>query len=271
MSAHRPEHLELCAGSVLDALDHADQRELEAHRAAGCPACEAEIARLQEAVLLLAHSVQTTEPSAALRARTLAAIAAESKPATTPEAAPKIIRLPESRRSGVSPWALAAAATLLAISTVGLWRQGEQLRGELREVRQHLADSELQLLDERRWTEVLNAMDAQSVSLSPTADGAADLRGRGTFDPGTHRAVIVFEHVVAPSGRDYELWGLHPDGPRSLGLVRADASGRAIVKLEDTGDPNTLQAFAISLEPEGGSPNPNAPSGPVVMVGKVKP
>ena len=79
----------------------------------------------------------------------------------------------------------------------------------------------------------------------------------------------MFEHVTAPTGRDYELWGLHPSGPRSLGLLHPDARGRAVVRLEDAGDPATLQAFAISLEPAGGSPDPAAPSGPVVMVGKL--
>ena len=30
-----------------------------------------------------------------------------------------------------------------------------------------------------------------------------------------------------------------------------------------------LSAFAVSIEPEGGSPNAAAPSGPVVMLGKL--
>ena len=280
MSAHRPDHLDLCAGFVLGALNDADRREFAEHRAVGCAVCEAEIVRLEQAVGLLARSASMARPSVELRSRTLAAIAAEPRAAAalepTTERQParteagRVVRLGESRRFAFAPWAFAAAAAVLAVATIGLWRDADRLRSELRDARQHLAETEQHLLDERRWTEVLNAMDAQAVSLAPTPDGAADLRGRGTWDPATGRAVIVFEHVTAPSGRDYQLWGLHPDGPRSLGLIRPDASGRAIVKLEDAGDSATLQAFAISLEPAGGSPNPAAPSGPVVMVGKVK-
>lgn len=273
MSAHRPDHLELCAGFVLGALDETDARELAAHRAEGCSVCEAEIARLEQAVVMLASSVPAAEPSARLRSRTLAAIASE--PPRAPVAAgpaQRILEMPRQGRSfAFAPWALAAAAALLAVTSLGLWRESDRLRSELGAMRGKLLAAEQQLLDERRWTEVLSAMDAQSVSLSPTPDGAADLRGRGTWDPATRRAIIVFEHVVAPTGRDYQLWGLHPDGPRSLGVIRSDASGRAIVKLEDAGDSATLQAFAISLEPTGGSPNPSAPSGPVVMVGRVTP
>jgi anti-sigma-K factor RskA len=61
---------------------------------------------------------------------------------------------------------------------------------------------------------------------------------------------------------------MRPDGVASLGLIKADAQGRATVRLENLGAQGTLGGFAISLEPEGGSPNPRAPSGPVVMAGK---
>lgn len=320
MNGHREEHLALCAALAVGALDEADRLALEAHRAAGCPDCEREIARLEEAALLLAASATPVAPPAALKARTMAAVAAAARESTTgsvrsavtdlgtasgasrtsaaaaaggeprataPEAptagvtrgevrtsgAPggrgRIVPMPERRPLGWASWSLAAAAAVLAVATVTLWREGGRLRGDLDATRRQLADSEQRLQDERRWTAVLDALDARPVSLAPTPDGAADLRGRGTFDPATRRAVIVFDRVTPPAGRDYQLWGIHPSGPRSLGVVRADSSGRAIVRLDDVGDPATLQAFAISLEPAGGSPNPNAPSGPVVMLGRV--
>ncbi|HKQ58188.1 MAG TPA: anti-sigma factor, partial [Candidatus Eisenbacteria bacterium] len=69
---------------------------------------------------------------------------------------------------------------------------------------------------------------------------------------------------------DYELWAILPDGPKSLGVVRADATGRAEVRVPDAGDPAALAAFALSLEREGGSGDPRKPAGPVVMVGAIK-
>jgi anti-sigma-K factor RskA len=80
---------------------------------------------------------------------------------------------------------------------------------------------------------------------------------------------LVFELPTTPANHDYQLWGIHPTGPASLGLVRADEQGRSVVRLEGVASPETLQAFAVSLEPLGGSPNPNAPSGPVIMVGSL--
>ena len=74
--------------------------------------------------------------------------------------------------------------------------------------------------------------------------------------------------LVSPRPED-ELWALRGGPPQSLGLIRPDASGRAIVKLPDTGDPAGLAAFAVSLEKAGGSRSPAGPEGPVVMVGKL--
>lgn len=70
---------------------------------------------------------------------------------------------------------------------------------------------------------------------------------------------------LAPD-RALELWAVPADGaPRSLGLVRADAATTLIRTqlLRDTA------AFAVSVEPPGGSPT-GAPTGPIVSVGKLE-
>ncbi len=70
---------------------------------------------------------------------------------------------------------------------------------------------------------------------------------------------------VAPD-RALELWAVPAAGaPRSLGLVRADAATTLIRAqlLQDTA------AFAVSVEPPGGSPT-GAPTGPIVSVGKLE-
>jgi anti-sigma-K factor RskA len=105
--------------------------------------------------------------------------------------------------------------------------------------------------------------------LEITPQGERALRARATYDPATRSAVVVFENLKAPSGRDYQLWALHGATPRSLGVIKTDARGRAVMRLDNAGNPATLAAFAVSLEPAGGSRNPAGPSGPVVMLGKL--
>ena len=71
--------------------------------------------------------------------------------------------------------------------------------------------------------------------------------------------------VALEAGRALELWAVPGQGaPRSLGLVSGER-GATVLRA------NLLQgvaAFAVSLEPAGGSPT-GAPTGPIVSVGKL--
>lgn len=73
-------------------------------------------------------------------------------------------------------------------------------------------------------------------------------------------------------GKSYELWaaGAGREKPESLGVIDADfrIGADKLGKI----DPSTLQEtiFAVSLEPEGGSPTGQA-TGPVLFVGKLVP
>ena len=162
-----------------------------------------------------------------------------------------------------------AAATALAVATGLMWIQAGRLQDELGANRQKLTQLEQRLEEEQRWAEVLNAPGAKVSVLEPTAAGSHDLRARATYDPATRRAVVIFENFAPPTGRDYQLWAILGAAPSSLGVIKVDESGRAVLRLENVGDPATLNAFAVSLEPAGGSPNPAAPTGPVVMLGKM--
>src|SRR5207247_6340500 len=120
--------LELCAAFVLGCLDEADRLELEAHRAAGCAACEAEIMKLSGSIVAVAASAPQVEPPAALRARVLELVRREARP--QPMARGKLPRL-APRRPAIVAWAWAAAAVVLAIATLSVWRTNEALRGAM--------------------------------------------------------------------------------------------------------------------------------------------
>jgi anti-sigma-K factor RskA len=80
---------------------------------------------------------------------------------------------------------------------------------------------------------------------------------------------LVLRPVDAPpltAQQALELWAVPPAGaPRSLGLVRADGA-TTLLRSRLLGD---TAAFAVSVEPAGGSPT-GAPTGPIVSLGKLQ-
>jgi anti-sigma-K factor RskA len=76
----------------------------------------------------------------------------------------------------------------------------------------------------------------------------------------------------AETGKSYELWAVGGGraAPQSLGVI--DASLKIPTEYLGKVDPATLgeTVFAISLEPQGGSPT-GAPTGPVLYTGKLVP
>ncbi|MEZ0603378.1 anti-sigma factor domain-containing protein [Paraburkholderia sp. IW21] len=75
--------------------------------------------------------------------------------------------------------------------------------------------------------------------------------------------------VDLPAGRAMELWGIPANGhPVSLGLLPDSASGKVTAGQQK---PQSYAALAVSIEAPGGSPDHNAPTGPVVFSGKLLP
>jgi anti-sigma-K factor RskA len=87
----------------------------------------------------------------------------------------------------------------------------------------------------------------------------ADTR-RGTME------VRVVNNVPVADDRTLQLWAITKAGkPRSLGILADNRSARLVLDARAIGSDVAL--LAISLEPKGGSPDPNGPTGPVLYKG----
>ena len=273
MTEHRPEHIELCAAWALGALDDADWRRFEEHVAGGCPECEAATADFSAATVMLAASAPPATPDPALRARVLAAVANSvergdaQRMASVPPPAPRVIEM--RPRPSRFAWVPLAAAAALTLASGLLWMRVSRLDHDLAASRGQISRLDKEAADARAWSSVLGSPAARVSVLEPTTDGDPRLRARATYDPTSRRAVVVVENFYPPQGHDYQLWVIKDGAPASLGIVHSDAEGHATLQLDNVGDSLALSAFAISLEPPGGSPNPAAPSGPVIMLGKL--
>ena len=107
------------------------------------------------------------------------------------------------------------------------------------------------------------------VVLGSNPDGALALNASFVASVSADGRALVLRplnELALTPGRALELWAVPAKGaPRSLGLVQS-AGATTLLRAQLLSD---TAAFAVSVEPAGGSPT-GAPTGPIVSVGKLQ-
>jgi hypothetical protein len=103
--------------------------------------------------------------------------------------------------------------------------------------------------------------------IQPTPDGPPGAIGASVWIPGDQRGLIAMEKVpgfINPATQDLQLWLIDPSAPLpiSAGVFMPDASGSVRFSFA-AATAKTVDRFAVSVEPKGGSPRP---SGKIVFV-----
>jgi anti-sigma-K factor RskA len=107
--------------------------------------------------------------------------------------------------------------------------------------------------------------------LMAAIDGGGHHHFVATIDPRRDTIAVVPAAYSADPSRVPELWLIAPgDKPRSLGVVRADATTTIAIPAPLRPFATGQATLAISLEPPGGSTT-GAPTGPVIAQGKLTP
>jgi anti-sigma-K factor RskA len=232
------------AAYVLDALPPQEQAAVRAHLA-HCTFCRHTVAHLRAAADLLALAAEPVAPPPALRARVLAAVAAESVPRPSPPGAEP---LAPARPFG---WWLATAALLLLVLGLGVVAVALQQRTVRLEHE----------LAQQAWRIAQYEQAARAVPLAGAA--APQASGMLFVGPSASPPLLVLRELPPlPADRAYQVWYIRDGQPISVDVLPPGASGRQVVTLPLP--PDAAQQVAVSVEPAGGSP---APTGPIVLVG----
>lgn len=288
---------ELASLYALGAIDAADSTALREELAA-TPALAADVRALMQTSVGLAQAVPLVDPPAALRARVLTSVTGKTfapavvpfeaaQPATAPPVvAPATVAQPATvvrvDRAGPSPWIgwLAAAAALIAAIGTGMYAL--QLRDrvadaearavaagrEVAEMRRVLDRSQEETRTVRMQAAVLIAPDMARVDLAgqPSAPNAS---ARAFWSRSRGMVFAATSLPRLPSGKVYQLWVLaNGVNPISAGLLAPDAQGQVNTHFVTPQDIPTPVALAVTLEPEGGVPQP---TGDKYLVGAAGP
>lgn len=225
----------LSGAYAVDALDDIERAQFERHLVE-CAECRHEVDSLRAGASMLAELSPVT-PSPDLRARILAEVA------TVRPLPPQVVEVRPVRRR--FPALVAAAAAVVIVGTgIGF---------AFDTVKDAVTTDSSDVLDISAAERVVSAPDAERY-IHRLADGSKATIYRSK-DLG--QAVIVTEGMADPGeGKVYELWldhdgemvaaGFMPEGPDNTVLLSGDAAN--------------ADGVGITVEPEGGSPEPNLDS-----------
>jgi anti-sigma-K factor RskA len=266
MNGHptREEDFDLYA---LGALEGDENVLIESH-VASCADCTRKLAEARGRVALLALSVPLAAPSPGLKVRLMKQVR-DSAQAETLIAVPLTVPQ-ESEQSGgfFGRWwvaVLAPAAVALAVASIFLWTENRRLDQQLAGLRTDMQQQREQLRQAHEIADLITARDTITVALSPQP-GVPKGTGHVMYNAKMGMLMYDGELASAPADKAYQLWLVPAEGnPISAGVFHP-VTGETTHFMMKLPEGVTPKAFAVTLEPAGGQPQP---TGPKILVGAV--
>jgi len=250
--SHEP-YETLAAGYAVGALDGEDLAQFEAHLP-GCAECQAAVRDAHDTLARAMLSAHPQIPPPGVREALVRRVGGAGRRSWLRWAAATAV---------VAAAAAGFAATWVAVRYEA--RLGQMAR-ETAAVRERLARNEAALQEQvafyRGAVELLRDPTTRVVDLRGQG-AAASASGRMIWNDAGGGHLFVAGLLPAPAGKTYALWAIAGGTPRAAGLFGVDASGRGAHRIAPGS--TAVQVFAVTLEPEGGTP---APTGPIVLASK---
>jgi anti-sigma-K factor RskA len=246
--------LELAPLAALDALDCEDARAFTAH-AQDCADCVREREAFERVMGEIGLATAPQMPPARLKQRVMGAAGVFAAAPVVPLRG----AVPPEPWPG-SRWPLTLAATLALGLGLALFYMTAQNAGQKR----HAALLQRQLDEQRAVQEMMADPAARTVAQAglPAAPSAG---GRVLWSTQNNNDLLLASGLgPAPAGKVYEVWVIAGAAPVPSGLFHVDAYGRAAVDLPWRAETESVKTFAVTVEPEGGTP---APTGAMVLAG----
>jgi len=268
MPIDRERFEELCAAYALGALEGEELREFRQALASANPEMQRIFKQMEWTALHIPMGTEQTRPSPQVRARILQSIQ------------PKEHRQGESLFSRFAaflgfdrPQLAFAISIVLAVGVISLSyytfslkevllhreKDVASLQSELKQEQQRFAALQDDLV---KKTELLNVLQARRVDVVVMNGLDVNPRGYGKiiWDPERRTAILQISNLPpVPSDKDYQLWLIKDKKPISAGVFAlTQAEGDGFFKIENLAetDKKSIGAFAVTLEPKGGVPQP---------------
>jgi anti-sigma-K factor RskA len=208
-------------------------------------------------------SEQAMQPPSGVKVKVLEAIVDATQGAPEPVSSnpPKIITMENEKKgsSGLLRFVAAASVILLvglAWFTYQSYKQNKDLESRNAVLNEKLNSTQKTLdaiVDETSVLKNPNTTVVNMVGTKVAPKSSANVY----WDSTNNNVFLVVKNMPQlPSDKQYQLWALIDGKPTDLGVFDSK-SDKVILKMKDT---RKAQAFAITIEKQGGSPTPNLDS-----------
>lgn len=248
----QPQIEELLPFYALDALSQ-EERKLVEDYLAEHPEARQQLEELDRATSALPHSVTPVEPPDRVKEALMARVASDARAGARVSE-----RSQPSRRAfrfeDIFRTLSLAAAAIAIIWVIVLNIQVSRLQNEIASLNEKLAAQSETL--NRIVTNLPQTNPVITVSLKGT-NVQPQAQGQLIANPESQTAVLVISGLPKlEAGKTYQVWLIDGGAPVSAGLLTVDENGQGVFIVSSDTSIGSFKALGISVEPEGGSPQP---------------
>ena len=247
---------ELLPFYALDALTD-EERELVERYLAEHPEARQQLEEMGNVVSALPYAVAPVEPPRRAKEALMARVAADaeararSSVPTPRQPSRRVMRFENFFRS----FSLVAAAIAILWAIV-LNAQVSRLRNEIVALNDRLAAQSESLEQVIARLPQATPSNVITVSLKGT-EIQPQVQGQLIVDPNSQSAVLVISGLPQlEAGKTYQVWLINGGAPVGAGLLTVDENGQGVLIVTSEEAIGSFSTLGISIEPEGGSPQP---------------
>ncbi len=253
---------ELCAGYVLNALKPEERDQFEEMLQNASQEQKELFQNMKSAAGQIAFTVEENQAPDVVKQRIMEQVKAEREDPASDGSG-----LSSGNKSNEFDWgtlAIAASFALLLVS-LSLVFYSFNLSSEISNKDEIIVEQQEQITELQneiqQKEELLTILESREVDLVMMSGMEVNPNGYGKiiWDPESNRALLQVSNLPAvPSDKDYQLWIIRNNKPVSAGVFAVNDPGKdSFFKIEEiTSDKQQADAFAVTMEPKGGMPQP---------------
>ncbi|MBI5471533.1 MAG: anti-sigma factor [Ignavibacteriae bacterium] len=268
--------IQLSAEYALGGLEGDELHNFESYLKTASPQELETFGELTGTAALLPLALERKSPSPAVKQELMQKISLSSRARTSAQQRTATLTSSIAPSRNWMPWGIGIALAMVVIFSLfvvnlmnTINKQNEELlaaREETQLLNTRLVELRDELTRKDEQLKVLAARDLQ-MSMMRGLEAHAIAYGKIIWDPERGTAILQVSNLPAvPSDKDYQLWVIKDKKPISAGVFSVRNGEANFFKIENLAvtDPKAINAFAVTLEPKGGVPQP---TGDMYMMG----